>query len=375
MACISRSCIDSAGLIWIAAVESFETVQCVRPPVILFQRPDGFVPMPHRFGRSCRAGRLGRSCKAGCRVRIIAAVTMMLVGPSMVASAQSEPAFEPVRFPPPIRILPSEPVAVVSDTTAPKSSPAPLLDPPRTHLADARASNAEASIRYLTGLLLPHVPSRFDGDKHWGDTKRVWSGVDVRLDGLKLRTHRRHKDVPHGMWIKYAVDLVDAPLSLRRNVAIDDVVRIPPGANRMEAYRIDLRIETPMRFEVRRQNHRRGIRLSSVTVTGRASVAARAEIELSIYPDYATVPPAMVIDPRVETAAIDLTDFEVDRISHLGGDLAEAWGDAARAILIDRWIDKQNDRLVDKLNQAIDKNRSDLRLSITDWVSATWSGR
>src|SRR6056297_585545 len=51
------------------------------------------------------------------------------------------------------------------------------------------------SVSWLAGQLMLHAPRRIEGDDDWGNTKQVWSGVKVRADGWKIKTHRRQRDL------------------------------------------------------------------------------------------------------------------------------------------------------------------------------------
>ena len=52
---------------------------------------------------------------------------------------------------------------------------------------------ARASVQWLADLALEKMPRTMKGDKDWGDTKKIWAGVKVRFDGLKMKTHRRFR--------------------------------------------------------------------------------------------------------------------------------------------------------------------------------------
>ena len=45
----------------------------------------------------------------------------------------------------------------------------------------------------VTQLLRDLLPPEFESTKKWGLKKRFVRGLDVKLDGLKIRTHRRWK--------------------------------------------------------------------------------------------------------------------------------------------------------------------------------------
>jgi hypothetical protein len=86
--------------------------------------------------------------------------------------------------------------------------------------------------------------------------------------------------------------------------------------------------------------------------------------DVRIDPDYSEVPPAIQITPKILSAKISIDQFEVERVSRIGGDVAELWGDIVKELFTEKLVDAQNDKLVDKLNRSIDKNRDDLRISM-----------
>jgi hypothetical protein len=89
---------------------------------------------------------------------------------------------------------------------------------------------------------------------------------------------------------------------------------------------------------------------------------------LSAYPDYSDIPPAIVIDPTVASATLTLESFSVDRVSKIGGEVAEQWGEIAEKVIQEILIDDLNGKLHTKLNKAIDKKRDELRFSPVEWV-------
>jgi len=65
--------------------------------------------------------------------------------------------------------------------------------------------------------------------------------------------------------------------------------------------------------------------------------------------------------------------FEVDQISKIGGEVAEQWGELMEDLLVERLVKRQNEKLVSKLNRSIEKERDDLKLSLSVWFEK-WSG-
>lgn len=232
------------------------------------------------------------------------------------------------------------------------------------HLSDEQARR---SVQWLASVALRKLPESIDGDKGWGDTKRVWSGVDIKRDGWKLKTHRRYREVEHGRWVQYEVTFPPADSPKSPTVLIHQVAPTHDEATGQMRWRIDSSIVAPMKFTARIQRWNLGVRLFSITVRGEMRVRLSTSSTMAFFADYSEVPPALVIDPRVQQAFLELERFEVDRVSHVGGDVAEEWGDLMEELLVERLVRKQNDRLVQKLNRSIEKERDDLRFSLTDW--------
>ncbi len=226
---------------------------------------------------------------------------------------------------------------------------------------------AQSSVQWLASVALDKLPRTLDGDKDWGDTKKVWAGVDIKRDGWKLKTHRRFREVEHGRWIRYEVTFPDPQAADAPSVVIQQVVPIRDAATDQQRWRIDSSIVVPMKFTATIQRWNLGVRLFSMTVTGEMRIRLSSSATMGFFADYAEMPPALVIDPSVEQAHLALERFEVDRVSHIGGDAAEQWGDLMEEILVERLVRKQNDKLVAKLNRSIEKERDDLRFSLADW--------
>ena len=45
----------------------------------------------------------------------------------------------------------------------------------------------------LREIALASIPESYENTKHWGQTKRMWDGVHLSLDGLRLKTKRRYR--------------------------------------------------------------------------------------------------------------------------------------------------------------------------------------
>jgi hypothetical protein len=230
---------------------------------------------------------------------------------------------------------------------------------------------ARASVQWLASLALEKAPRKFDGDKDWGDQKKRWSGVRVRRDGWKLKTNRRWKEVNHGRWIKYEVNLPASAATGGAEVTVHAVRQTVDPTTGEKRWQIESSMVAPMTFTARIQRWNLGVKLFSMTISGDIRARLVSTASVGFVADYSEVPPALVVDPRIEKAEVILEHFEVDRISKIGGDVAEEWGELMEDVIRDRFLSKQNDKLVAKLNKSIDKERDDLRLSMAEWF-ASW---
>jgi hypothetical protein len=244
------------------------------------------------------------------------------------------------------------------------------MPPSQPHADSLTLSNEQArqSVQWLASVAIGKLPPSFDGDKGWGDTKRVWSGIDIKRDGWKLKTHRRYREVEHGRWIRYEVAFPPPDSERAPTVVVHQVLPTHDAATGQRRWQINSSIVAPMQFTARIQRWNLGVRLFSMTVRGQMRLRLSTSATIAFLADYSEVPPALVIDPRVEQAHLELERFEVDRVSHVGGDAAEQWGEVMEELLVERFVRKQNGKLVEKLNRSIEKERDELRFSLTDWL-------
>ncbi len=227
---------------------------------------------------------------------------------------------------------------------------------------------ARAAVQWLADLALRSTPKTFDGDKDWGHQKKLWAGVKIRREGLKLKTHRRFREVNQGRWIRYDARLTETaagPLAIAK--VHSAVLRRDPISGQPR-WQIDSSITAPMTFTAQIQRWNLGVKLFSVTIRGEFTVRLDSTASVDFVTDYSVLPPELVFDPRVDQANLVLEHFEVDRVSKIGGDVAEEWGELLEDVIRDRFLKKQNEQLVDKLNRAIDKERDDLRVSTLQWL-------
>ena len=281
-----------------------------------------------------------------------------------------------------LTLLMATPLAAAEPIHAVPASADLQISPAHVRSFFISESQARASVQWLADLAIKKMPRTFDGDKDWGKTKKVWSGVKIHREGIQLKTHRRFKERKHGHWIKYELTLPPKADQGARSGVIATVHRVmrdgdlqtseQAGGPRSDTHwRIESSVETPMIFNARVERWNLGVQWYSISVEGRLRVRLDSTSTLTSYADYAEVPPALVVDPKIQKAQLLLKEFEVNRVSKIGGDVAEEWGELMEKIVRDIFLKRQNEKLVAQLNHSIDQNRDDLRLSLAEWF-AKW---
>jgi hypothetical protein len=234
---------------------------------------------------------------------------------------------------------------------------------------DMSDGQALRSVQWLADLTLRKLPRTIDGDKGWGDTKRVWAGVKVRLDGGKLKTNRRWRTPEHGRWVRYKLQLPAVDQANKATAKIHQVDFVEDEATGVRRWLVDSTVIAPMKFEAQIQRWNLGVKLFSVTIQGRLRLRLNSSATIGFDTDYSEIPPALVFDPNIKKAKISLETFEVERVSHIGGDVAEGWGEVVQEVIVETYLDHLNKRLVKKMNRSIAKERDDLRLSVAQWFA------
>lgn len=222
---------------------------------------------------------------------------------------------------------------------------------------------ARESFQWLATLATGQIPEVIEGDKGWGNTKKVWAGVKFGNDGLRITTHRRYRDRRHGRWTRYR--LTPAP----RDSASQPPAGVRVTVNRVQPlggsrWQIDTTIRAPLAFDARVERWNLGVQWYSLSAEGELEVRVDATAVVGFYADYADIPPAFVVDPEITAAKIELERLRVRRISKLGRDVAKNLSDLMKTLIDETWVKKENGRLVGRLNEKIDRKRDDLRWSL-----------
>jgi hypothetical protein len=243
------------------------------------------------------------------------------------------------------------------------------LDLPETvapsDLGPTRSELQELS-HWVRWFALKNLPPNIEDNRKWGKQRKVYDGVAWKWDGLRLDTKRRWKLVNHGTWSRYFIEFIDPAKRLQIQV-----LSLQPHSSG-KSFSTRIKIVAPLKVFARVSQFQRDVQWISVSVQADATVAMEAEFEIGIRINPLVFPPDVEFDPRATQADVRLVEMEVHRISQIRGDLAEWLGQGIRTIL-DRKLIDYNDKLVEKINASLAKQKDHLRLSAQDWLSSAFN--
>lgn len=213
---------------------------------------------------------------------------------------------------------------------------------------------------WVKWLVLKNLPPNYEDNRKWNQMKEVMDGLHIHREGFKIETKRKWKSVRHGTWTRYTIEFLDPEKELLVDVSkIDFTI---PG-------RIDVscRIEAPLKLFGCVSQWQRDIQWYSLSADGRCRVEMLVDVQIPMHVNSLRFPPDVEFSPHVTQANVRLKEFEVDRISKIGGDAAELVGKGIREVL-DEKLEDYDQKLVEKMNREIAKQKDKLRISLSDWV-------
>ena len=227
-------------------------------------------------------------------------------------------------------------------------------------ITESEAGSLDQLVRWL---LLEHAPHNYERIKP-GGTKRVWDGLHISTNGLRITTKRRWKEAKHGTWRRYRAWLIDPEREF--DAQLENLRKTEQGQ-----IAFDLVITARLGAFGRLSEWRRDVQLISIGVDAEARVKMRISCETSASLDYTNLPPDVVFEPVVTNADLQLEDFRVHRISDFDGPLVKGLGGALREVLEEE-IQKRRAEMVAKINGEIADHGDDLRLSLHDLADSGW---
>ncbi len=221
--------------------------------------------------------------------------------------------------------------------------------------------------RLITRLVLENLPHSYEKKKNWGNQDKRWDGVQIRRDGLKVKTKRKWKPVNHGTWKKYSAELIDPDQKF--TVQVKNFHRTSSGATGF-----DIHFTAHLKLHGRQTKWVKGVQLYSLSADGHALVSLVVACELKVSMDASNFPPDLIVDPRAVDAKLRVDQFRLDRISKVGGEFSQQVARQVRKELDDKIREKEK-RLVEKINKQLDEKRDRLRLSLADALDLEWTSQ
>jgi hypothetical protein len=213
-------------------------------------------------------------------------------------------------------------------------------------------------------LCLMNLPANVEDTRKWGKQRRVWDGLDVKLDGMRIDTKQRWKMANDGTWSRYLIEFVDPANELKVEIKKFDVE--PDG----KKFTTSVWVVAPLKLFGRVNQFARDVQLVSVSAKADATVRMKVDCQVEIKLIPVSFPPDVEFRPKVTDATIELLDFRVHEISQIHGQAAEWIGEGIREIL-DRKLTEYREKLVIKMNQTISKQQSKLRISASKWLTSS----
>jgi hypothetical protein len=244
-------------------------------------------------------------------------------------------------------------------TTTKESKPAE----PTAPLPGKEIPVGEALQRTITHLVVEQLPKEYENTKKWGGKKRVMSGLDWELDGLRVETRRQYREANHGSWSMYKLKLLDEDQFQVRLENLRDM-----GENTAEC---DLILLGKIGCLVRKAEWCSGVQLFSISAEGTAHVKLKAHAAVKMGFDPRTLPPDILLSPHITTAELVLDDLTLDRVGQADGAIIKQMSDVVEHG-IDEYLTDYRDKLAEKMNQQIKKKEDKLRIPLSQFVDSPW---
>lgn len=255
----------------------------------------------------------------------------------------------------------SRPVAT-RERAEPLDAKSPSLALDDIDSEDASAELAQQATRWIVWLAHHHLPRQYENTKHWGQQKTVLDGWDFRSEGLKLETKRRWKEVNHGNWTRYQLQIREPKENFQ--IAISDIKTLASGKVQFAA-----NIKAPLDLQGRLSVWQYDVQVVSLNADAEADVEVDMICQVAVRLHPLTFPPDILLEPEVVSAEMKLNYFRLNRLSQVGGPLAKRLGEGLEIFLREK-VKQEGSELPRKINRAIDKRRDRLRISGVEWIQS-----
>ncbi|MEQ1903229.1 MAG: hypothetical protein ABL888_03465 [Pirellulaceae bacterium] len=241
----------------------------------------------------------------------------------------------------------------------------PAPESPRVAASPTEAGNTELDM-LITSWVLDAMPHTYTEDKTWGRQEVKNTRLRLRMDpDGKVETYRQDELVNHGDWSKFTATLVDPKQQFQIQL---QNVQAGTGGEML----FDVVCSARMKIDGRQAKWVKGIQLYSVGAEGSAEVQLTVSCAMRTSLDVGRFPPDLIFAPRVTAADVLIKEFQLDHVGKFGGEVAQQITRIARNVLDDKVAEKE-EKLVEKLNGKIEKNRHKLRISSSRAAESPWA--
>lgn len=238
---------------------------------------------------------------------------------------------------------PDNPPVISGHTAITARAAAPTFDRPDP-------DDVKALQRTIRDLLLKNLPDpAVQSVTDWGKQKEGTVRVNLRRDGLRLRTEPVRGMRNDGHWRRTSVRVTNPQQTLA--VGITDAAYPEPGRATFTAM-----IGTDCALKFEQQLWRKGVRLYSGETRGRCRAAVRLACEVTsrTEPKPGNLLPDVVFRVRVTDAQLFYENLVIEHTAGVGGDAAKLIGDKVIDVVKKAKPDLERDLLA-KANAAIVK--------------------
>jgi hypothetical protein len=212
----------------------------------------------------------------------------------------------------------------------------------------------EMVTQLVVPLIAAAVPREFEGEKDWGKTKNVTTGLRSEGNFFRFDIHSKKNEVNDGVWKKYRITLIDPDKNLE--LRIDNMHRLESGK-----YALTLFVAAKVHGWARAVVYEHGVHVISLEAEGDTSIRLWVDAEVGVETvQSSTFIPGLELRPVVTDARLKFDDFKLTRISEVHGTIAKELGELLRKELQKKL---SGPNLVDRFNHALQKHPERLRLS------------
>ncbi|HEX3996956.1 MAG TPA: hypothetical protein VHX65_00215 [Pirellulales bacterium] len=257
------------------------------------------------------------------------------------------------------RMLSADPPA-----TPVQSAPQPTIVSP-TLTAPAGPTVEESLSSIIQQLIVDSLPRQFTDERKWGKTARAVNGFSIKTDGDGIKIRKHTHEVNDGLWKEYRAELVDPKKELQ--IRVQNV-----RTTAMDQTSLQLFLAARLHGEARLEQWKNGVKLFDVSAEADCKIEARIDMNVRLIMKQGTLLGDVAVEPKVTGADLKLVDFELQKVSKLQGWAAHQLGEGLKPEIA-RQLHREEPKLVEKLNAAIEKKKGRLRFSPDAAVSNGFS--